>query len=110
MDRDSSPPADYAAIARRAPSAVTARARQYLQAGAVSVRPARSVITGQVGPQAVAAYIVAPNGVPAWSCECGAVGSLYAPDQDPPCEHVVALVLAWLADEDTQVAIPRRPR
>lgn len=101
-------PPDYAAVARLAPREVLDHARDYLAAGHVEVRPGRGVIVGRAGPQALQALVVAPGGVPAWSCECGAVSSLDL--AEPPCEHVVAVVLGWLADEDTAVAVPRRDR
>jgi hypothetical protein len=103
-------PPDYARILRVAPREIVDHARDYMLAGHVMVRPARSVITGRAGPQHVAAYIVAPENVAAWTCECGAVGSVDRPEHGEPCEHVVALVLAWLADEDTAVAVPRPSR
>jgi hypothetical protein len=104
------PAPDYAAILRIAPRDVLEHARDYLLAGHVEVRPGRRVITGQAGPQCVAAYVVAPSNVAAWSCECGAVGSVDRSEHGLPCEHVVAVVLAWLADEDTAVAVPRPTR
>ena len=103
-------PPDYAALVRVAPAELHAHARDYLRAGHVDVRPGRGVIVGHAGPQALEVFVVAPDDVPAWSCACGAVGSLDGAQHGPPCEHVVAVVLAWLADEDTAVAVPRRDR
>lgn len=90
---------DYPALVRCAVAKDRERAHELVRKGCVELHPREQGrgLYGVVVPEQLAALVVAVDDVVVWTCACGSSGSVPA----RPCVHAVAVVRAWLADEET---------